>query len=88
MQQKIKKNKNKNCTKIKQAAWSKLAAGTRFLQRVVTHNKVYLVNTGQNQSFLSSPNTSIKFAFRPKLKPSLSWPVWNIGARNASEMKK
>ena len=43
-----------------------------------------LVESGRNQRLGSSPNTSLQLAARPRLKPSLSGPVWNTGARNAS----
>lgn len=48
----------------------------------------HLVNTGINQSFLSSPNTCWRFLHSPTLKPFLSGPFWNTGAENASEKQE
>ncbi len=48
----------------------------------------HLVNTGINQSFLSSPNTCWRFLLSPTLKPFLSGPFWNTGAENASEKQE
>jgi hypothetical protein len=45
----------------------------------------YLVKIGINHVFLLSPKTSWKLLYFPKLKPSLSAPVRNIGALKASE---
>jgi hypothetical protein len=45
----------------------------------------YLVKIGKNHVLLLSPKTSWKLLYFPKLKPSLSAPVRNIGALKASE---
>jgi len=47
----------------------------------------YLVKMGKNHIFLLSPKTSWKLLYFPKLNPSLSAPVRNIGALKASEKK-
>lgn len=44
----------------------------------------YLVKTGRNHNRELSPNTSWKLLYLPRLKPSLSFPVLNIGGLNAS----
>lgn len=52
-----------------------------------TEHKNYLEKTGSGQYFFSSPNTWRKFLLIPKLKPFLSVPCWNAGARKASDGK-
>ena len=44
--------------------------------------------TGRNHEPLASPNISMKFVCFPRLKPSLSGPLRNIGALNDSELIK
>ncbi len=46
----------------------------------------YLVKSGRNHRPFSSPKTSMKLPYLPRLKPSLSGPVRNIGDRNDSGM--
>jgi len=46
----------------------------------------YLEKTGRGQYFTSSPKTWRKFLLKPRLKPFLSGPWRNTGARTASEI--
>lgn len=46
------------------------------------------MNKGRTPLNFSSPNTCIKLLYLPKLNPSLSGPVWNIGARKASNKRE
>lgn len=48
----------------------------------------YCVITGKNHFILSLPNISTKFEALPRLKPFLSGPILNIGARNDSVKRK